>query len=335
MSREGLATITADDMSGGGDAYTPDELAYLESVNTDEGDQYAPIAPDEDAPEPEAKASPEQSDDDLDDGIDDQPTGTVPKSAYLRVKGQTKELNERLAQVASELIRHRERQAVLSEMQSRAAQKETPAEPEKDISPDEDIFGAYHQLQKKLVALEKRYGESDTQTRQQIEAMAMQARATQDLQAFAAKQPEFMDGYRYLVGARHKQLEALGLTDEAQRTRAIEDEARELVSSALKSGQSAAERLWKLALASGYQIKPQEAQTPDDKINGEAKEQIERINKGQKANASLKNAGGPANSLENLTINRLAEMSDGDYAKTRKAYVAKYGSKAWDKLHGA
>lgn len=343
MNREGLGTIVADEtVTSGGNEYTAEEQAYLDSVNMDEGEQYAPEPPplpktQAQEPEPEAEPDADDSDDMDDDGEPDangQPSGTVPKSAYLRVKGQTKELNEKLAQVAAELIRHRERQAVLQEMTSKA-KPEAEAEPEAEISPDEDIFGAYHQLQKKLKAMEERLGQTDTQTRAQIEAMAMQAKATQDLQSFAAKEPQFMEGYRFLVSARHKQLEALGLTDEAQRNQAIEAEARDLVSSALKSGQSAADRLWKLALASGYQPKKAEDGSPADRLNGEAKDQIERINKGKKASVSLKNAGGAANSLENLTVNRLIDMSDAEYMRTRKQYVAKYGAKAWDKLHGA
>lgn len=325
----------------GGNDYTPEELAYLEQAEAGFEPEPEP-AP---APEPQedsrlaSKPEPDDTDDDFeDDGAQDengQPSGVVPKSAYLRVKGQSKELNDRLAQVAAELIRHREREAVLREMTERANPK-PEAEPEREIDPNEDIFGAYAQMAKKLKELESKFGETDHSTRQRLEQMALQAQAQQDLTSFASKQPEFMDAYRHLVTARHRQLEALGVEDQAQRNQAIEAEARDLIASAIKSGQSAAERLWKLALASGYQVKPKDdADDPAAKINGKAKEEIDRINKGKKASVSLKGAGTAANSLENLTINRLAEMSQAEYNRTRKSYVEKYGAAAWDKLHGA
>jgi hypothetical protein len=319
-----------------GDEFSPEELSILKGET--------PVS----APEPsrstsvpdDAPREPANDDTDDIDGVDeietedpDQPRDDkgrfVPKSAYLRVKGEKDATYQKLATVAAELIRERERRATLSELLSSAAPQPEKPQPEREISPDEDIFGAYKQMAQKLQRLEQSLGQGQSEAKAQIQAMALQAEATRDLQAFATRQPAFMEAYGYLQGQRNQELEALGVANPSEREQIIKGEARDLIESALRSGTSAAERIWKLAQARGYKAQAKADAPP---IDPKAVEQIERINKGKAASTSLRGAGSTGETGQPLTLTRLADMSESEYLRTRDSYVAKNGKAAWDRL---
>jgi hypothetical protein len=254
----------------------------------------------------------------------------VPKSAYLRVKEESRGKDQKLAAIAAELIRQRERQATISDLMQSARPQQQEPEPERDISPEEDIFGAYKQLAAKMKALEQGIGQRDQSTRQQLEAMQIQTAARVDLESFASKEPAFMEAYGYLVGQRDKELQALGVSNPAQRQATIKAEARELMEGALRNQSSAAERIWALAQARGFM--PKAKQQPA--INPEAAAEIERINKGKENATTLRGVGTGSDTGQSLTLAKIADMDEPTYFKTRDAYVAKNGIGAWKKLTG-
>jgi hypothetical protein len=322
-----------------GDVLSAEERSFMESGGTT-ALEPAPVPP---VPAPVVTdTTPADTGDatDLDDdGLDDDTDGPardesgkfVSRSALLRVKEREKQTREALTKVATELIRHRERSAVLSEL---AARNDEPANQpqERDIDPTEDIFGAYAQLSKKLQAIEARVGESDAATRNQLEQMTLQAAATRDMQAFSAQEPAFLEAYKFLAGQRDAELDAMGMSDPRERQARIRQETRELVSGALKSNSSGAERIFKLAVARGF-AKAAEPSAPGP-LDQKATANIERINKGQKAAASLRNAGGTSDAGQALTPQRLADMSDREFSEARTAYIGKHGVHAWDRLIG-
>ena len=319
-----------------GDVLTAEERAYMEggpAPQAEPSPTAPPPATDDTARATDGQQADTDGDTDLDDDDTDSETARdengrfVSRSALLRVKEREKQTREALSKVAVELIRRRERDAVFSELAARQGQPEVPAA-EKDIDPTEDIFGAYTQLAKKFQALESRLSETDQNVRQTFEAQSLQQMATRDMQTFSAKEPAFLDAYKYLEGQRHAELEALGIADPQQRQEIVRREARELVQGALKSNASGAERIFRLAQARGF--KPQTA--PD--VNTAASETIERINKGKAAAQSLRNAGGTSDVGQALTPQKLADMSDKEFSATRTAYIKKHGAHAWDKLIG-
>jgi len=327
-----------------GDALSAEERAYMESGGTTELEPPAPppVTPPLDTgdTEPDTDDGSDQIDGDIDDDVSveidddgnarDSKTGKfVPKSAYLRVKEKERRVSDALTKVATELIRHRERTAVLQELAAR--QEQPDAEPEREIDPSEDIFAAYHQLSQKLRQIEAKVGETDAATRDQLEQMTLQTAATRDMQVFAAQEPSFLDAYKFLASQRDAELNAMGLTDPMARQERIRQETRELVQGALKSNVSGAERIFRLAQARGFQ---KQSAAPGPGLDPAATANIERVNKGQKAAASLRNAGGTSDAGQALTPQRLADMSDNEFAQARTAYIKKHGNSAWDRLIG-
>ncbi len=250
----------------------------------------------------------------------------VPKSAYLRVKEEAKATGSELQKAREQLIAIKERAAILEEV-IKPVDPQKPAEPAKPVDPKEDIFGAFEAAMSKIAELEKTIQTTTTQTQAQLTAQRMQEAFKVDAATFARSQPAFVDAYNFLTGQRHAELEALGIDDKAARDQQIAKEANHLVTEALKGGKSGAERLYKLAVARGFQPKAPNAEDPTKK----ALEEIARIQKGQEASQTLRGSGS-GGAPEALTQARLASMSDSEYATTRSDYIAKNGKAAWDRL---
>lgn len=334
-----------------GEALTAEERAYMDSAGTAELEAPAPspvpppndtrtVPDDTDGDNPGTDGDAEGFDDDIDVEIDedgqarDKATGKfVPKSVALRYKQQAKETKDKLAQVALELVRRRERDAVFRELAQRETQQPEASEQEREIDPTEDIFGAYAQLSKKVAQLTEQLGKQDQTVRGQFEQISLQQAATRDMQTFVQTEPAFLDAYKFLEGQRHAELEALGVVDLAQRQEIVRKEARELVEGALRSRASGAERIYKLAVARGFKPASQAGATPPA-IDPNAAEKIDRINRGQKAATSLRNAGGTSDAGQALTPQKLADMNDHEFSQARTAYIKKHGIHAWDKFIG-
>lgn len=312
-----------------GDEFSAEELAILKGETPPEAVPAPPVS---------NGTSPEGHDSATDDVEEietenpeqerDEKGRFVPKSAYLRVKGEKDGISQKLATVAAELIRQREREAIFREALS-ATKPQEPAEPEREISPEEDIFAFAKRQQQEIANLKKMIEGGDPWgLRERLDAMQMQTAASQDLTAFAAKEPAFMDAYAYLSQARARELEALGISDARQRETHIKQEARQIIQEAISNGRSAAETIWRLAQARGFQPKPKDAPG----LNPDAVAQIERINKGKEASATLRGTGTTADTGAPLTLTKLADMSETEYLRTRDAYVSRHGKAAWDRL---
>jgi hypothetical protein len=312
-----------------GDEFSPEEIAILKGETPPEAAPTAPVAQD-------MPSEPANDDIDAVDEIEtenpDHPRDDkgrfVPKSAYLRVKGEKDNISQKLATVATELIRQREREAIFRDALS-SARPEKQSEQEREITAEEDIFAFAKRQQQEIGELKKMLQGGDPWgLSQKLEAMQLQTAAAQDLTAFQTKEPAFADAFAYLSKHRAAELEALGVGDPGRRDQMIKDEAREIIKTALTSNRSAAETIWKLAQARGFQAKPKDAPVIDPK----AAEQIERINKGKEASATLRGTGTTADTGAPLTLAKLADMSEAEYFRTRDSYVQKNGRAAWDRL---
>lgn len=315
-----------------GDEFSAEEISILKGET-----------PPSSVPPVPTQTAPEAANDDIDaedlaeietedpDQPRDEKGRFVPKSAYLRVKEEQKGTSQKLAQVAAELIRLRERDAYKQELLQAATQRQQePEQPETMPDPETDIFAYVKWQAKEIERLKADSGQRDQATRSQIEAMQLQTAARTDLETFATKEPAFMEAYGYLVSQRDQELQALGVNDPSQRQTMIKSEARELMEGALRNGSSAAERIWKLAQARGFAAKPK----GEPPIDPKAAEQIERINKGKEASATLRGAGGTGDVGQTLTLSKIADMDEATYFRTRDSYVAKHGVGAWKKLTG-
>lgn len=251
----------------------------------------------------------------------------VPKSAFLRVKGESKELKAANQAYRDNLIAARERLAILTEAASPQTQAARSAEPEREIDPEEDIFGAFKQAMNKVKALEGRLTEVTTKSDAERQTAAMQNSFKSDMTAFEARTPDFKDAFAHVVSSRHAQLEAMGLTDKSARDKQIATEARDLIEEDLQAKRSPSERLYRLAKAYGYQAKAQQNSLE------KASQEIARLEKNQAASMTLRGAGS-AGVGETLTLDRYASMSDDAASSARANYIAKHGEGSWRKFLG-
>jgi hypothetical protein len=224
------------------------------------------------------------------------------------------------------MARADERLAVLNELMTKTDAPPSQATvAEQPIDPEQDPIGALKQSYAKIAALEKQLTESTKTTEQRESARAMVSAYERDAARFVAEKPEFRDAYVHLMAGRHRELEAMGMTDADERNRFIANEERQIVKSAFESRRSPSQMLYSLAVARGFSHTPS-APAPAQP-NHAAK--IEAIANGQrKAGVSLSAAGGSAG--EGLTAAALADMSEEEFS----AVAAKLGKSKLRQLMG-
>jgi hypothetical protein len=271
-------------------------------------------------------------DDDLDGDADaparDPKTGKfVPRSAYLRVKETAKTARNEAQTYRESLIAAKERLAILTE--ATAPPKQAAAELDladgPDIDPEQDIFGYAKQMKARFEKTQAMIAQMQRSTQEDRTNSAFVA----DMNRFKAAEPAFGDAFAYLVQQRHAEMEALGIDDKAERDRLLKEEARDVVAEALRAGKSPAERLFKLATARGFR----KTATAAPNALAEAAKQIEQLENGRRASASLRGAGEGGMS-EGFSIQEYLNSSEADGIRMREAYIAKHGPAAWRKVIG-
>lgn len=314
---------------------TPAERAYFESRGEKTDGllpQSAPTPPDAARQAQEPPADGEDDDFDLDETGDaparDPKTGKfVPKSAYLRVKETAKQAKTEAQQYRENLIAAKERLAILTEATAppqKTDSKDIDLADAPDIDPEQDIFGALKQAHARLAKVQQRLQQNEKMTQEDRTQQAFMA----DINRFKQEQPAFTDAFSFLVQQRHAELEALGW-DKAERDRMLRDEARDVVQTALKSGKSAAETIFRIATARGFKAQP--AAAPN--ALAEAAKQIEQLENGRRASASLRGAG-EGGASEGFSLQAYLNSSETEGIAMRDAYIAKHGKDAWRKVIG-
>lgn len=254
----------------------------------------------------------------------------VPHQALHKERERHKMTRSELEQTRMQQARADERLAVLNEI---LRQADTPAaaqpgarqpQQQQPIDAEADPIGALSQALSKIQALEAQINESRTQTQERENARAMQSAYQNDAVRYMTDKPEFKDAYQYLIRQRHAELNAMGVSDEAERNRFIAKEESQIVAQAFQNKRSPAQMLHQLAIARGFQHSAQPAPVKDDPVR-----KIEQIANGQrKAGASLSAAGG--SSGEGLTTAALADMSEEEFASV----VQKLGKAGMRRLLG-
>lgn len=261
----------------------------------------------------------------------DRKTGRyVPKSQYLRKYNEAKDANQSLAKTREDLVRARERLAVLTEAFSAdGQQQQAKAEPVAEPDAETDIFGAFNALKKKYDALESKIAASDESIRAEREQRDIQSVINADMKQFYSKEPAIVDAFNFLLVHRDQEYEALGVEDAVERKKMVLDDARTIMAQAVKAKKSPAERVFQIAKLRGFQ-----GAAPKPSITPEATAGIDRINQGQQASQSLRHAGTGASVEAAMTPARIASMSDTEFAEARSAHIAKHGRASWNKLLG-
>ncbi|MDO9381839.1 MAG: hypothetical protein Q7T86_03155 [Hyphomicrobiaceae bacterium] len=324
------------DLASSGDAFTPEEQAYISS----RGESVTPPAA-EPAPSsaPAQQQAPAANDDDLDvdtieigeDGIARNKTNGryVPHSYAQRLKTERNETREKLNAISAELIRARERNAIFNEYAPQKPANEQVIEPRKPVDPTEDIFGAFTYLQEELKAAKEEIAKTSSETKAQFEARATNEYYQQDLARFTQAKPDFEKALQHATMVQDKILQARGVADPAKRQEMIVGEIQDLIKDGYANKKSWAETVYTMAEAFGYQ--GAQPEPPKPAVDPNAAAEIERINKGKAASQTLRGSGS-SGGVEQLTVERLVQMSDSDFGNARKEYIAKHGRAAWGKL---
>lgn len=346
MSDTNAATVSP---AASSEVLSEAEMAYFKSGGTDTSGlqiENAPTAPpatapgdtQEAAPTDQAKAPAGEEGDE--DGIVIGPDGRarnaksgqyVPHAALHKERTRRKEIEAENLSYRDKLARVEERLAIFNEMLGKGegtgaanaptASKEAgkSALEEEPIDPDVDIFAALRQQQRINAELRRMVTEGEKAREQQNAATSIKTAYQQDATAFMAKAPDFKDAYEHLVATLHKELEMMGVADEAARNRAIAEQERELVANALKQNKSPAELIYGIAKTRGFygsspKVIPQQNAT-QRQASPEAK--IDNVLRGQGAVLSLSKAGGASG--EGLTVEALASMSEAEFAAMTKS----------------
>lgn len=255
----------------------------------------------------------------------DKKTGQfVPKSAFLRVKGEVAEHKGAREQLTTQVIQLKERLALLAEA-SEVEGGATKAEPEKPIDPKDDLIGAVAQMMKKLDEIQNGPAPEVKEIRARLEAQEMKDYILGDARAFAAKNPDFQGAYTHAVAVQEAAQIALGV-DPAEAKAVVQAQLKALIAKAKQDGVSWAERVQKYAETVGYK----KANT-ENEAEKAAQAEIDRINAGKGASQSLRGSG-TGGVGETLTRAKVADMGEGEYASTRRSYIAKHGQAAWDRF---
>ena len=154
------------------------------------------------------------------------------------------------------------------------------------------------------IAEVKQWREQQDQQRQQYEAHNQFIGSYKaSAEEFSSRTPEFKDAYKYLIGARDRELTTLGYMDPRQRHQMIVQDEAQIVALAMQDGVNPAERLFAVAKDRGF--KKTEPKNDAQKLD--------TIQRGQQAAKSLGAVSGGAEG--ELTLTQIAEMSEDEIAK--------------------
>jgi hypothetical protein len=242
----------------------------------------------------------------------------VPLAALHTERDKRKAIEGEFAQLREKHARADERLAVLSEalkgnVPAEKATTETPPDPEKDV------FGFMRWQQKQIAELTAKLDTTTKETQNKLASSTLRQHYEGDVVKFKSEQPQFDAAKSFLVASRHKELEALGVADAAERQQMIDRQEAEIAVSAYRNKQRAPEILYKLAVARGF---TPPAATATQQTTTPAAEKLDAIAKGQAAAASLATAaGGPSGQL---TMDEVANYTEAEF----DALVRRVGGQA-------
>lgn len=269
--------------------------------------------PIESAPAPSGEPAPESN---------PAPQPDAPKEAAPEPKAETKAEDRRVP--LADLIEERKaRQALKAELDAMRAEiaKLRPPAPDAPKIPnrDEDPVSHFDVRQTKT---ETELAELKRQHEEQQKAQQRQQRETQvknwfgaQANQFAATTPEFGQSYRALMDAMVQDHRMAGW-DADTSTDLVNQIERAIVEKAIADGANPAERIFAMAKARNLVQQPKGA-APAPEQTADAK--IAAIRAGQQAARGVGAGANGANAAQGLTIARLAEMPDEDFAKLTDA----------------
>lgn len=134
-------------------------------------------------------------------------------------------------------------------------------------------------------------------------------------QEFSKKEPGYQEAAAWVRSARDQELQYMGYADPAQRQQIINQDALQIAAQALQGNMNAAEVVFNIAKARGWQAKPVSTSPPAPVPAAQAPDakKIATVARGQEAGQSLGQVNGSAPA--EVGIEAVLKMSDKDFAK--------------------
>lgn len=208
--------------------------------------------------------------------------------------------------------------ALINARQGQGGEQQIPQMPD----PSQDPLGY-------LQAMEQRIARFEQERAQENEYRQVDMALEQDEQLFALNVPDYDQASDYYVASRARELLAFHAPDQARRI--MEQEARAIAQQAWQRGQSAAEVVYSLAQARGWQPgQGQQQGQPQGQQQGQqqghqpqrqgptAQQRIASINQGQQQSRSLSGGGAAGQRTEQLNAEALLNMSDEEFEEYLK-----------------
>lgn len=251
---------------------------------------------------------------------------SVPHRAFHSERERRKALQKELENERIMRARGEERLAILNEAftgsgdpKTANGQQQQPTNPldEAPIDIEKDFVGWAKQMQRQKDYLVEQLQNTSRRSEQTETMRTVKEAYHADAKALLQADPQFEDAYRHLVAGRHRELEFMGMKDEAERNRYIAQEETALVMQAIQQGQRPAQVIYEMAKARGFM--PKAPAIPGQQQNGQqpalsaAQQKIAAVKNGQTAAQTLSTAG--SGSSEGLTFAALANMTDEEFAR--------------------
>ena len=217
---------------------------------------------------------------------------------------------------------------------------EKPEEPEPDMEKDpakwvqhqfrkrdkklESVAEENRRLQEMLLEREEQFTGALSENHRRIQeterAQALDSTIARDDDEARSAYPDYDDAVEYVYELRHRQLDAVGITDPAQRDMMIGNEARVMAEQAYANGQSAADAIYRMARASGFGGARSPAAPRGDKLDN--------VRRGQQVSRTLARAPSRAAGGQ-PSLDDIANMSEAEFGR----YVKDFES--LKRMHGA
>jgi hypothetical protein len=230
------------------------------------------------------------------------PNDSVPAWSLVKERQEVRELRRKLAAQEEAWKRANERLAQLQERKASGAQA---SDPEPDRAADPALHQAW-QMRQYQRALSELY--QHQQAAAQAAAVQHQGNIAWRLEQEYAQNghPDYYERVKYIKARRARELELIGITDEAERARMVNQDSQMLVSTALRQGRNPAEVAYRLAEEWGYKSA--------GGSGGSGQEKIRELARKQAAGQSLQAMGGRAAQAP-LTLEAIAALDDEAYEK--------------------
>lgn len=298
-----------------GDALSAEETQMMADNQASENDRSEPEAAL--APEAEKETAPATPEGEAQPDIDPA-TGQQRKvdyGAFHAERAKRKAAEAKSQETEKQLATAMGRFSVLEQLAKQNIPKAEvmPTEaPDINTDPVGHFKALYEQSQQKIGDLDK--------WRQTQEANATAMNNVQQLTRialshegeFSKKIPDYQEAASYVRSVRDQELQAMGYADPGVRQQIIQSDALQIAAQALQNNMNAAEVVYNIAKARGWQIKapaPAAAQIGDTK-------KLETVAKGQKQASPLSEANGSAPA--EMSVKALLDMSDSDFEKATK-----------------